>query len=140
MRYDDFVSLVDTLATDFSLEIGPPADRPSAKLYELWVRQAGGTVRGLKKRKKKVQKGESEVSPVSAEDEGQEAVEVVQLKYLQRSNAEQMEKLFGLLRHEPLAIQHYLCKLIFPVFTRREPGHTYAHTNTHQPCSDLSLF
>ena len=46
--------------------------------------------------------------------------EVVQLKFLQKSNEEQMEKLFQLIRHEPLAIHHYLEKAIFPVHTRSQ--------------------
>ena len=30
-------------------EIGPAHDRPSAKLYEKWVKSAGGSIRGGKK-------------------------------------------------------------------------------------------
>jgi hypothetical protein len=40
----------------------------------------------------------------------------VQLKFLQKSNAEQMEKLFKLWRSEPLAIHYYLTKFIFPAY------------------------
>ncbi len=37
-----------------------------------------------------------------------------QLKFLQKSNEEQMEKLFNLLKYEPLVIHYYLQKTIFP--------------------------
>lgn len=46
--------------------------------------------------------------------------EVVQLKYLQKSNEEQMDRLFLLLQREPLVIHHYLQKSIFPVYMRAQ--------------------
>ena len=46
--------------------------------------------------------------------------EVVQLKFLQKSNEEQMKKLFELIRTEPLVIHHYLEKAIFLNYTRNQ--------------------
>lgn len=46
--------------------------------------------------------------------------EVVQLKFLQKSNEEQMDKLFALIRYEPLVIHHYLQKTIFPLHMRSQ--------------------
>ena len=47
-------------------------------------------------------------------------VEVVQLKFLQKSNTEQMLKLYNLLRTEPLVIYDYLQKSIFPTHMRSQ--------------------
>ena len=44
----------------------------------------------------------------------------MQLKYLQKSNQEQMEKLFKLLAKEPLVIHHYLNRFIFPSYMRSQ--------------------
>ena len=46
--------------------------------------------------------------------------EVVQLKFLQKSNEEQMGKLFRLLKLEPSVIHYYLQKSIFPVYMRSQ--------------------
>ena len=46
--------------------------------------------------------------------------EVVQLKFLQKSNEEQMEKLFDILKYEPLVIHYYLQKNIFPLHMRSQ--------------------
>lgn len=43
-----------------------------------------------------------------------------QLKFLQKSNKEQMEKLYELWRKEPMAIHYYLCKFIFPAHMRSQ--------------------
>ena len=69
------------------------AQRESSVLHRSWVYEAGGRVRGVKR-----------------ENYGNEdpAKEVVQLKFSQRSNEEQMQKLFKLLKREPLVINHYL--------------------------------
>ena len=45
---------------------------------------------------------------------------MVQLKFLQKSNEEQMDKLFNLLTYEPLVIHHYLTKTIFPLHMRSQ--------------------
>lgn len=46
--------------------------------------------------------------------------EVVQLKFLQKSNKEQMDKLFNLIRFEPSVIHYYLQKTIFPLHMRNQ--------------------
>jgi hypothetical protein len=59
---------------------------------------------------------------VSAAPDSEEAanMEVVQLKFLQKSNEDQMEKLFKLLQKEPLVLHHYLEKTIFPKYMRSQ--------------------
>ena len=46
--------------------------------------------------------------------------EVVQLKFLQKSNQEQIDKLFELFRLEPRVIHYYLQKTIFPQHMRSQ--------------------
>ena len=46
------------------------------------------------------------VEPAAGDEEGDK--EVVQLRYLQKSNLEQLDKLYVLIRAEPLTIHHYL--------------------------------
>ena len=45
---------------------------------------------------------------------------MVALKFLQKSNAEQMDKLFSLIKLEPLVIHDYLQKSIFPTYMRSQ--------------------
>ena len=46
LRYEDFTEALDKLLKDFSLEGGPPAERPSAQKYKHWLRQVGASVCG----------------------------------------------------------------------------------------------
>jgi hypothetical protein len=46
--------------------------------------------------------------------------EVVQLKFLQKSNKDQINKLFDLLCFEPLVVHYYLEKTIFPGYMRSQ--------------------
>ena len=108
MRFPDFVELIDNMTSEFSQEIGPARERPSSKRHESWVLEAGGTIRGL---------GRIEDRLTSTLDSSRE---VVQLKFLQKSNAEQMQKLYNLWQFEPLAIHHFLCRFIFPTHMRSQ--------------------
>ena len=45
---------------------------------------------------------------------------MVQLKFLQKSNKEQMDKLFNLIRLEPLVIHYYLQTMIYPNYMRSQ--------------------
>jgi len=47
LRPDDFMDIVDSLTATFSQEIGPARDRPSSRRHELWVVEAGGSIRGV---------------------------------------------------------------------------------------------
>ncbi len=132
LRFEDFADLVDALTADFVQEIGPARDRPASRRHESWVLAAGGRIRGLVRAAGAGAAGAGDSAGRAAaaaaavgggggagvEPSGggaaAGAVEVVQLKFLQKSNAEQMEKLYHLWRFEPLAIHHYLAKSIFP--------------------------
>lgn len=53
-------------------------------------------------------------------DEERADKEVVQLKFLQKSNKEQMDKLYELIRYEPTVIHYYLQRSIFPQYMRSQ--------------------
>ena len=48
LRKDDFNDVVDSLTSQFSIEIGPARERESSQRHEAWVHAAGGAIRGLK--------------------------------------------------------------------------------------------
>ena len=115
MRYEDFAELVDSLTSEFVQEIGPARDRPASRRHESWVLAAGGKIRGLTS--VAIANGDSTGDALGepvVDNAG--GTEVVQLKFLQKSNKEQMSKLFKLWRLEPLAIHYYLTKFIFPTY------------------------
>eukprot|EP00808_Paulinella_micropora_P006835 g75373.t1 len=126
LRDDDFLDLVDYLTTNFSLEIGPPRERASSRRHESWVIQAGGAVRGIKKHRRQADAQPTKGKEWKENKEGEQPAanqnqkEVVQLKYLQKSNVEQMTKLYDLWRMCPQVIHYYLNKFIFPTYTQSQ--------------------
>ena len=109
LRRTDFEQDVITLLrTDFEREVGPFPTRKSAILYESWVAQAGGRIKGrraatdsdgevsaLRRRRRAI--GDDGAVKLPADDEKV----VVLLWLLKQSNDEQMLKLFELLRKQP---------------------------------------
>jgi len=116
LRKDDYIDIIDNLTSRFVQEIGPARERESNSKHEKWILAAGGAIRGLKSTKN------GEVwSPTAFDlDSDGNNKEVVQLKFLQKSNQEQMDKLFSLLKLEPLVIHDYLQKTIFPQYMRSQ--------------------
>lgn len=114
LREGDFSDLIDALSSEFAHEIGPARERPSSLRYESWVHAAGGTVRGVASQPSK--------SPVAAVPDvaNPSEREVVQLKFLQKSNQEQMEKLRHMWNTEPLVLHYYLAKFVFPEHMRTQ--------------------
>jgi hypothetical protein len=125
LRDNDFNDLIDSLTTDFSHEIGPARERPSSLRYESWVAAAGGKVRGVVQQKADIPNAAVDIAaaPVVNPDKPKVEdgdMEVVQLKFLQKSNAEQMAKLRNLWILEPLVLHYYLNKFIFPEHMRTQ--------------------
>jgi hypothetical protein len=120
LRKDDFTDIIDNLTSQFTHEIGPARDRDSSQKHESWVHAAGGSIRGLKATKDgKVWAVKCDPAAAGEEDDAINK-EVVQLKFLQKSNDEQMEKLFNLLQKEPLVIHDYLQKTVFATHMRSQ--------------------
>ena len=134
LRKDDFSDLIDTLTSEFAHEIGPARERASSLRYEQWVLAAGGKVRGVDAKPPHhaahaagnagtaaVGSGASAGAALRASKrEEEEDKEVVQLKFLQKSNEEQMVKLRKLWNKEPLVLHHYLHKFVFPEHMRTQ--------------------
>jgi hypothetical protein len=116
LRKDDFIDIVDALTAQFSVEIGPAKDRESSLRHEHWVHAAGGAIRGLKCTKD----GKTWAVTITSSADPNANKEVVQLKFLQKSNEEQMQKLFELIKLEPLVIHHFLTRTIFPTHMRSQ--------------------
>ena len=108
------------MTSSFTKEIGPAHDRPSAKLYEKWVKSAGGSIRGGKKQNDIAVVGENAITVGIDKIADTSENEVIQLKYLQKSNQDQMTKLHKLWLTEPLCIHYYLRKIIFPAYMRSQ--------------------
>ena len=114
LREGDFSDLIDALSSEFAHEIGPARERPSSLRYESWVHAAGGTVRGVASQ-------HSKLAAAAVPDRADPAErEVVQLKFLQKSNQEQMEKLRQMWNREPLVLHYYLAKFVFPEHMRTQ--------------------
>lgn len=80
-------------------EVGPARNRPSSQRYERWVNAAGGIIRGLTPSLSLTRTLTRIIQGLSKPSDGDDvAKEVVQLKYMQRSNEEQMRKLYHLWR------------------------------------------
>jgi hypothetical protein len=138
LRYNDFVDIVDSLTSNFSREIGPSRDRKSSRKHEIWVRESGGRVRGLSTPLKGYTPSKFAVEALARAEAKAEAIrtgelsagadeasdvfesEVVQLKYLKKSNEEQMKRLFELWKSEPLVIHDYLERFIFPSYMKSQ--------------------
>ena len=96
-------------------EIGPPSERPSSILYRGWVLGCGGAIRGLSVAEAEANNGVSSESGEGVHQASQVEAsrEVVDLKYLQRNNQDQMDKLFNLWRNHAAVIYHYLNEIVF---------------------------
>ena len=148
LRRADFNDLMDIITSNFTHEIGPPNDRPSSIMYRQWVLDAGGRIRGDADAKNDDDATVTAVEAVAAavgggggsksaeekgddnskdndagddkDDDDAESKEVVDLKYLQRSNTEQMDKLYALWKSHPAVLYHYLTTMIFPKHMRSQ--------------------
>ena len=129
----------------FDKEIGPYKRRKSSVMYESWIIAAGGQIKGGFAAKSAADQAAAKIVGKAAGDgaAGADAAvavaasdgavdvaaaaaayeqegEVVPLRLLKRSNAEQMTKLFALLKRSPAAIHWYLEQFVFPEFMRHQ--------------------
>jgi hypothetical protein len=116
------------LRSDFEKEVGPYKLRKSAQLYESWVEQAGGVIKGSTKGA-----GAKDISDPSASgssvssgslmdtmDEEDSEDTVVPLWLLKQSNDEQVAKLFKLLHKLPACVHWLLEQVVFPSFMQHQ--------------------
>ncbi|GAB5371987.1 hypothetical protein AAMO2058_001626900 [Amorphochlora amoebiformis] len=118
MRKVDFHETLTHLVTSFQKELGPAHERKSSVRHATWVKESGGVVKGTK-RKYDEEGNEIKTDDVE-DDEEQDEKEVVPLQMLKPSNAEQVKKLFNLVRLNPSTIHWYLTEFIFPSNTMHQ--------------------
>ena len=141
LRWTDFVDIIESLRATLTKETGPFNERKSSRLYNRWVKEAGGRIRGAPKYvvdEKDEDKNANDLADAVVSGEGpktprlqldsddkakkgeagrkEEAEEWRWL--LKRSNEEQMNQLFNLLRKLPDIIHWYLLEMIFPLYMR----------------------
>ena len=134
LRKVDFEQdVIALLRADFEKEVGPFPLRKSSLLYESWVRQAGGLIKG-----RSAQRGvgtaagavasagagatDADTAPVVEMDDDPNLDErvVVPLWLLKQSNDEQMNKLYELLRKLPACLHWLLEQVVFPSFMQHQ--------------------
>ncbi len=123
LRFEDFTEIITELRDDLAKEVGPVKERKASKLYELWVANAGGHIKGADRdelhedaEKKRLVDQEDSFGNFDASDDK----EVVPLRLLKKSDEEQMRKLYDLLKRSWLVEDYYLKEMIFPTFMRHQ--------------------
>lgn len=114
-RIDFEQDVIALLRSDFEKEVGPFPLRKSSLLYESWVQQAGGKIKGSRMAATAAE-GTPSTQELSMEDERV----VVPLWLLKQSNDEQMTKLYELLRKLPACIHWLLEQVVFPSFMQHQ--------------------
>jgi len=118
LRRPDFeTDVIALLRANFEKEVGPFRLRKSSQLYEQWVEQAGGQIKGTRKN---VSTGTTTLSMDSWVDVAEEDKTVVPLWLLKQSNDEQMSRLYRLLRKLPAVVHWLLEQVIFPSFMQHQ--------------------
>ena len=109
--------------------MGPFPLRKSSQLYESWVQQAGGVIKGKRQAASATEadgtmcassSGQDAPGAQAVQDEMEDERVVVPLWLLKQSNDEQMSKLYELLRKLPACIHWYLENVIFPSFMQHQ--------------------
>ena len=121
-RVDFEQDVINLLRADFEKEVGPFPLRKSSRLYESWVQQAGGIIKGSKTAAVANENaGDNGGAPsgTTASDMDDDRV-VVPLWLLKQSNDEQMAKLYELLRKLPACIHWLLEQVVFPSFMQHQ--------------------
>ena len=122
LRRPDFEQdVISLLRASFEKEVGPFPLRKSSILYESWVVQAGGTIKGKEAAAAPAAAGadDSRVATPPPRADGDSRV-VVPLWLLKQSNEEQMTKLYQLLRKLPACIHWLLEQVTFPSFMQHQ--------------------
>jgi len=123
LRFADFVDVISELRAEFVKERVPPSQRKATKRYNKWIEEAGAKIRDVhhyESLESQLRKDEDVEMEDTESQETPEEKEVVPLKLLKRSNDDQMNLLFDVLRDVPDVIHHYLQKMIFPTYMRHQ--------------------
>ena len=107
LRWTDFEDIISNLRSTMTKEIGPFRLRKSSLRYAAWVKDAGGRVKGENafsfpensppdREEEMIQESSAAAAGTAAAYDDEK--EVVPLRLLKRSNEEQMQKIFELLK------------------------------------------
>jgi len=110
LRYEDFEEVISELRAQLTKEVGPMRERTAYKLYHQFVTRAGGVIK-----RTNIHTNAEEVFDAEAEENDRE---VVPLNLLKRSDDEQMQKLFEVLKQSTQVVDYYLQEMVFPTFLR----------------------
>jgi len=141
MRLRDFTELINEMRTSLTQEIGPYAQRPSAVLYDDWVKRSGGKIKGAHNN----QQPDAAVAaaandgdlldclPASptllkqqssqqshAERKRRDPEPVVSLRLLRMTSEDQLDNIFALFNKLPQAIHYFLTHFTFPKFMQHQ--------------------
>lgn len=115
LRKKDLQRLVTQLKQDYSRQIGPRNERPSALLFREWLELATSEKNNLGKGDKLNldgfhAQGKSSISNKSAPG----SIPVLPLPLFQASDPQQLGRLYSLIKRLPQTIHYFLCNHIFP--------------------------
>eukprot|EP00954_Amorphochlora_amoebiformis_P010951 855391-Amorphochlora_amoeboformis.AAC.1 len=114
LRWDDFDHIVGSMRTKlFKESKGPVRHRPTNRLHASWVKIAKGFIKGSKEEKRTRKAGKFPPADMDKRT-------VVSLRLLQRSNSDQMNKLYSLWKDLPETIHYYLKDYIFEKYMRHQ--------------------
>ena len=128
LRRSDFKILMEKLQEDLWNESGPVQRRAASRLFEDWVFQAGGLVRGTKPLKPRFSFARlpvakktrtyfqlPELSRTQQETiDWDSSIEVWSLRLIDFEDPDQFALIYALLKKSPQAVLYYLNEIIFP--------------------------
>jgi len=125
LRYSDFVEIIAQVCEDVKKEPGKWKDRKTVKLYNSWIKEAGGSVVGKAEYRDLVRMPTISLgrqgSHTSDDGQGLDGpTKVVSLMLLKQSNNEHMKPLFKMLKGLPDLIYYYLNIFLFPTYMRMQ--------------------
>lgn len=113
LRFTDFLLVMTQLKEKlYEEEFGPMVKRESWLLYNKWVENAGGTVKGVKKKGAADTGGIGEFKGMSDGADFDE--EILPLHLIDVRDMDIMEPLFKILGDQAMVIEHYLNTYVFP--------------------------
>jgi hypothetical protein len=134
LRRSDFdQDLMPLLRSNFEAEAGPYRLRSSSLMYNTWVEQAGGRIKGNTKKSDQAKASTAAAGAAKVDTDDEDGLAdglsnggapeddlIVPLWLLKQSNEEQVMRLFELLRKLPMAIHWYLEQCVFPTYTQHQ--------------------
>jgi hypothetical protein len=114
LRWTDFIDLIESMRSALTKELGPWEKRKSNLRFSKWIKEAGGTFRGVDNVEDDTNFNDIDNSLIKKDNSNDDNDNVViSLRLLKRSNDNQMRKIFNLVKLLPSSIHFYLENFIF---------------------------